>query len=300
MYFVISPARNMRPADIPGFPSGNLLFPKEAKAIAESVKKYSPWQLESLLGVNPQRAMDLYDNYQRFHVNAPGTPALFTYFGAAFRNLNPWDFTAEELVFTDKHLRILSALYGMLRPSDGILPYRLGLDKKGFLVAGKPLYEYWGRKIYDALFGDRQPVVCLTSGEYFKLLAPYIKPSDVWVNCRFKVKKPGQPPRGTVSTVRAARGQMARFIIKNQITNPEGMKHFHWDGYQYISSSSTPQRVPVRSGQKLWHPLSIDSPAFHCPFINFCSISLISIAFSCFFGKLKKRSSVIQSAVADC
>lgn len=213
------------------------LFLQKTKRIVETMKGLSLFELESLLDISPERAFDIYNYYHHFD-SMPAYPAITSYYGAAFRNIAPDDFSKKEFDFAENHIRILSALYGMLRTSDGIKPYRLGISKN-FSVDEKNIYDYWDRDIYNALFQSGEPVVNLTSMDYSKFYLPYLKENDRVITCKFMVKKQGAPPRGTVSTVRTARGQMARFIIKNHIVNPEDIKHFNWSGYRYSEENST-------------------------------------------------------------
>lgn len=236
MLAILSPARNIRPFSLEGVKPDRPLFPQETGRLAEVLRGYSPWELESLLDVDPERAFGFYDFYQRFDPAAPGTPALLSYYGAAFRNLNAREFDLEDFSFAQEHLRVLSALYGLLRPADGILPYRLGI-KREFRVDGRDLYGFWGDRPYRQLFQSGEPVVSLASADYTKLAVPRLLPGDTLITCRFLVQKPGGA-RGTVSTVRAARGRMARFLVKNRITEPEGLKEFDWDGYRFAEGRS--------------------------------------------------------------
>jgi cytoplasmic iron level regulating protein YaaA (DUF328/UPF0246 family) len=238
MFVILAPARNVRPAGFPGVAPEKPLFPERTRRIVEALRRYSPLELEGLLDVQPERALELYDGYQRFDDDAAATPALPSYYGAAFRNMNVPDFDAGDFAFAQARLRILSALYGLLRPADGILPHRLGLNC-GFTIEGQDLYAVWGDALYRALFGPGELVVNLASQEYARLVSPYSTPLDRMVNCRFLVQRPGGA-RGTVATVRAARGLMARFLIKNRIDQPEGLKEFDWAGYRFIPGRSGP------------------------------------------------------------
>ena len=236
MLAIMSPARNTRPASLTGVEPDCPLFPDEARQLVDVLRGYSPWELESLLDTNPERALEICVSYQHFDPAVPGTPALLAYCGAAFRNLNVQDFDLDDFSFAQEHLRILSALYGLLRPADGILSHRLGMQRD-FRINGQDLYAFWGDRLYKELFRGGEPVVNLTSEEYAKLITPHLAPVDILITCRFLVQKPGVA-RGTVSTVRAARGQMARYLIKNRITEPEGLKAFDWEGYRFIESRS--------------------------------------------------------------
>lgn len=231
MLAILSPARNTCPASFAGPPAARPLFGAEAQQLAGHLQGYSPWQLESLLDVPPERALAFFAAYRDFDAFAPGSPALFSFWGAAYRNMAPEDFSEEQLCFAQEHLRILSALYGMLRPMDGILNHRLGL-KKEFSPGGRDLYAFWGDKICRALFQNGQLVVNLASAEYARLVTPFMQPGDKMLGCRFLLAKPGGA-KGTVATVRAARGLMARYLVMNQIDRPEDLKGFDADGYRF-------------------------------------------------------------------
>lgn len=226
----------MKLADIPGVAPTRPLFGERTLRIVEELRRHGPLELESLLQTDVKKAMTLLDTYRRFEQLGPGAPALTTYSGPAFRNLCPADFDAGDFAFAQEHLRILSALYGAVRAFDGIVPHRLGLDC-GVTVEGQDLCSFWGDMLYRALFPRQDWVVSLASKEYMKLLTPYLTPADRVLTCEFYVQKP-EGPKATPASAKAARGQMARFIIKNRIDEPEGLKDFDWDGYRLIRARS--------------------------------------------------------------
>lgn len=249
MLAILSPARNVRAVTCDAAPSG-LLFPAQVAQLARFLRAYSPWQLESLLDVQPERALALYSAWQSFDVKAGGAPALLAFNGAAYRNMAPQDFTPAELSFAQGYLRILSALYGMLRPLDGVLDHRLGL-KKEFSPGGRDLYAFWGDALYKELYAPGELVVNLASTEYARLITPHMRPGDAMLTCRFLLDKPGGP-KGTVSTVRAARGLMTRFIVKNGIGQPEELKNFDADGYRFAQSLSNSHTYVFVKRRMLW------------------------------------------------
>ena len=247
--FLLSPARNMRPTAIPGVAPARPLFEGHTLRIVQELRQYGPLELESLLDTSPEKAMALVDAYQRFDRLGPGTPALTTYSGLAFHNLAPGDFGGEDFAFAQEHLRILSALHGMLRPYDGIVPHRLGLDCR-VRVEGQDLYAFWGDALYKALFPREDWVVSLASKEYMKLITPYLTPADRMVFCTFYVQKP-EGAKATPNSVKTARGQMARFIIQHRIDEPEGLKDFDWGGYRFIPGRSGMDKY-VFTQQRAW------------------------------------------------
>ncbi len=237
MKIIISPASNMKTTSQSFRNTSTPIFIKKAKRLAHEMRRFHPFELESLLSVSDERAFKIFDYYQNFETNE-AFPALYFYHGAAYRSICPEDFSEDDIRYSTEYLRILSALYGILRPMDEIKPYRLGMTCD-FSVGGKNIYRFWDEDIYRELFTG-EPVLNLSSNEYAKLFLPFLKKKkDSIVTCRFLVKKKGAPPRGTVSTVRTARGLMTRFLIKNKITRPEDAKNFDLSGYQYAPALST-------------------------------------------------------------
>ena len=147
MLVLLSPAKNMADATGEGLPLTGPVFLPETGPILRALRAYSPWQLESLMKVNPEIALKTFDFYQKFDPALPGSPAALSYHGLAYQNLDAASFTGEDFAFAQQSLRFLSAFYGVLRPLDGMLPYRLD-----FLcpvkVEGKRLYSYWGCLLY--------------------------------------------------------------------------------------------------------------------------------------------------------
>ena len=129
MIAFLSPAKNMRPAPAPGVPLTRPVFQREADRLAALLRGYSPWELESLLQINPSLAMKAAGYYQDF-AEAPASAALSAYYGLAFQHLDAASLTPEDYAWAGEHLRILSALYGVLRPADGIRPYRLEFQSR--------------------------------------------------------------------------------------------------------------------------------------------------------------------------
>ena len=176
-----------------------------------------------------------FSTHEYIHTYSPtrrtGKAAVFAYNGVVFNKLQAKTFSPSELEFAQSHLRILSALYGILRPLDLIQPYRL--DMTSGMVYG--LYDYWrntvSREVATLLKEDDNLLINLTSGEYFKLLDFKLLPKKTRVITPvFKYLYHG---KYTVNSLFAkqARGWMARFIIENQITDPEHLQAFTEGGY---------------------------------------------------------------------
>ena len=248
MIAFLSPAKNMRPAPAPGVSLTRPVFQREADRLASLLRKYSPWELESLLQINPSLAMKAAGYYQDF-AEAPATAALSAYYGLAFQHLDAASLTPEDYAWAGEHLRILSALYGVLRPADGIRPYRLELQSR-LRVEGQSLYAFWGERIARELFKTGEPVIHLASGEYARAVLPHRRPGDICITCEFSTLRRGR--RVTLATgAKMARGEMARFLIKNRLERPANLRAFEWEGYAFAPALSDETRyvflqTPVR------------------------------------------------------
>lgn len=239
MIAILSPAMNMAPTSLPLLPPARPRFWRDAAALADRLRRLDPWQLEGELGLSPELALSVWRSYQEFDAERPGTPAALSFKGLAYQHLAAGDFSREDFAFAGGHLRMLSALYGLLRPDDGILPYRLDFVCRW----GKreKLYAYWGSRVCDALFAETKTVVNLCSGEYEKLIVPHLKPGKRLVTCRFLTRKAGRL-RCLATASKMARGEMARRIVKSRITDPENLRSFDWDGFSYMAELSGEDR----------------------------------------------------------
>ena len=240
MLAFLSPAKNMRPPQNGAPAPTKPLFLPQARALARQMKDCSAWQLESLLRISPELAMRAFTDYQNFNASSPGWPALLSYRGLAYSAMAPEHFSWQTLNFAQAHVRILSALYGALRPLDGIAPHRLELQC-GVRVRGGNLYAFWGDRLYRSLFSAGQPVVNLASAEYAKAVIPFLRPGDRLITCEFL-----QPVGGRFVTkpteAKMARGGMIRFLCENSIENPLQLQEFEENGYIFRADLSTTER----------------------------------------------------------
>ena len=250
MLTVISPAKTLDFETPPGTRKKTqaALLDRSEELIARA-RKLDPVDIEQLMGVSKKIA-DL--NHQRFmDWHRPFTlknakQSLLAFKGDVYTGLDADTLEAAQLDFAQKHLRILSGLYGLLRPLDLIQPYRLEMGLSFKSKGSKNLYEFWGTSITEALdkalrkSGSRV-LVNLASNEYFKAVQPKALEADI-VTPVFKDLK-GDKYRVISFFAKKARGQMARFIIDNELNEPDGMKKFKVDGYRYNKSASTAREL---------------------------------------------------------
>lgn len=244
MLAVLSPAKNMRPAGT-GLPLTPPLFEEKTRRLAEILKGYSAWELESRLAINPALAMKAFFMAQDFDPGklwppeggeAGGWPALLAFYGLAYQSMAPEDFSEAEMLYAQDHLRILSAFYGLLRPLDRILPYRLEMQSK-VKAEGQNLYRFWG----DAPAGRFS-----RAGRRWSTSPPANTPRRC---SRISRRGIGWSPAGLrlcargrrlmlATEAKMARGRMARFLVKNRPEKPEDLREFEWDGYAFSPALS--------------------------------------------------------------
>lgn len=247
MFVVLSPAKNLdfSPTEKILLDS-EISFPKETKKLISILKKKKAQELSDLMHISPALGQL---NYERFHdfefpfVAEKTKQAVFAFNGEVYNGLNIESFTAEELLYTNQKLRILSGLYGILRPSDCIMPYRLEMGTR-LLISDKikNLYSYWDEKLAIFLHNEmkeqaEKTLVNLASTEYFKSLQNKKLQANV-ITCHFKEKK-GNDYKIVMMYAKKARGLMASFILKNKLTKPEELRLFQEDGYLYHEGLST-------------------------------------------------------------
>ena len=239
MLAILSPAKNMHRVPTPPHAT-RPMFLQQTETLAASMKRYAPFQLESVLKVNPQLALRAFTDIQDWNASIPGSPALLSYHGLAYSALDAATLSREDLTFAQDTLRILSAFYGVLRPLDNILPHRLDFESS-FRCCGKTMYEFWGSMLHDAVFQAGAPVINLSSAEYSKAVSRYLRAQDVFITCDFLEFKHGKWCM-PATHAKMARGKMARFIVKNRLTAPEQLSLFEEDGYCFSPKLSTSSR----------------------------------------------------------
>lgn len=237
MIVIISPAKNMKPNKV----SYSLSIPvylEKTKEIISVLRKYSPWDLQELMKINELLAEDSANRNMTMQFDANGFPALETYNGIQYKYMNPKSFSKEERAFAQKHIRILSGAYGILKPYDSIYEYRLEMLTKLKVGNSKNLYEYWNRLLYDNIATKTNCIINLASTEYSKCIKKYISPHDHFITCTFKVYHKGKY-KVLATAAKMARGQMVHYIVENKIDTPELLKDFDVNGYVFQEELSS-------------------------------------------------------------
>ncbi|MGC1216150.1 MAG: peroxide stress protein YaaA [Phormidesmis sp.] len=245
MLMVISPAKTLD-YDIADYPHFTLPAKLEqTKALVRELSDYDADELSELMHISDNLAQLNYQRYQSFQT--PFTAqnakqALLVFKGDVYKGIQVEGYDDDDLAFAQDHLRILSGLYGILRPLDLMQPYRLEMGTKLATDKGKNLYEFWGEQLSAILNTDladlNKPVlVNLASIEYFKSIDRKTLRATV-LDIGFKEKK-GDDYKTIAIYAKKARGMMVDFVIRNRIVDPEQMKGFDRDGYAFNLALST-------------------------------------------------------------
>ncbi len=232
MLIILSPAKNMNIKSFEGFNFEKPVFYEETNKIHSHLNNLELQDIEVIMKVNKDIAFKTICNIKDFEIDKMEGHALKCYDGLVFKNIGVEDFNSDDIIFANNHLRILSGLYGVLKPLTHIQPYRLEMGCKIQIDNNKSLYKFWEDKIYNEIIGLNKPIINLASKEYSKTITPYLKSSDSFINIDFLMLKNGKY-KSVATSAKMARGQMARYIIKNKITDIEALKDFYFDIYQY-------------------------------------------------------------------
>ncbi len=254
MLIVLSPAKRLdfTEAD-PGLPATERRFLEDTASLARTARARSVSELRQLMGISDDLARLNRERFQAFDPDSlDGVQAVFAFAGDVYEGLRARELDAPSLGWAQDHVRILSGLYGLLRPLDRIQPYRLEMGTRLKTRRGSSLYDFWGDRISaclnaDALGQGRRTVVNLASQEYFgavdarALKLPVVTP-------QFRESKDGES-RIISFFAKKARGGMTRFAIDERIERAEDLKAFDRDGYRFDkAASSETDWIFIRSG----------------------------------------------------
>ncbi|MCM3136115.1 peroxide stress protein YaaA [Paenibacillus polysaccharolyticus] len=225
MRIIISPAKKMK-VDTDLMASAQMpQFINESEQLLSLLQTLSYDELKALWKCNDAIAELNMERIRSMNVKENLTPAIYSYEGIQYQYMAPGVFQQEELAYLEQHLRILSGLYGMLRPLDGVTPYRLEMQGKLQGPEFKSLYQFWGSKLADQLQSESNCILNLASKEYSKNITPFLKEETRFVTCVF-----GQMVGGKLvekaTRAKMARGEMVRYMAERKITDVEDIKGF--------------------------------------------------------------------------
>lgn len=217
---------------------------KDSQLLIKELRKLKTGELKKMMSVSDNIAKLNVERYKAFKTPftlSNARQAIFAFKGDVYTGIEIDSFTEADLAFAQKHLRILSGLYGTLRPLDLIQPYRLEMKTQLGNVRGDNLYQFWGdsitQNINKEMAKQKEPVlVNLASNEYFKVIKPGLLKGRL-LNINFKETRNGKA-RVVAIFAKRARGMMTDYILRNRIENPEQIKKFKAGGYRFSKSDS--------------------------------------------------------------
>ncbi|MFC6260897.1 peroxide stress protein YaaA [Levilactobacillus fujinensis] len=242
MKIIIAPAKKMVvDTDTFGCEDTPKYLAQTQKILAE-LRQLSYIQAKTLWHCSDKLAQPNYDWLQRLDLTRQLTPALLAFSGIQYQYMAPDLFTTPALNYVRANLRILSGFYGILRPFDGIVPYRLEMQAK-LPIAGKPnLYAFWQDSLYQALTPTIEPIVNLASQEYAKTIQPYLRPQQPFITVVFASLVAGKL-KTKATLAKMARGEMVRFLAEHQATTIAAIKNFDHPDWLFSPTHSTPSEI---------------------------------------------------------
>ena len=237
MRIIISPAKKMN-VDTDSLPWRDLpVFLPKTQQLCTQLQRMTDAELKKLWKCNDSIAALNIQRLRNMDLHSRLTPAVLAYEGIQYQYMAPGVFTEQAFQYIQEHLRILSGFYGILKPFDGVTPYRLEMQAKLRVGECKDLYAYWGDSLAKALLEETDCIVNLASKEYSVCISKYL-PADVrFITCVFGEEKDGKViEKGTMCKM--ARGEMVRYMAENHIEGPEQIKAFDRLNYRFDGNRS--------------------------------------------------------------
>ena len=249
MKIILSPAKKMQIDRESGCTLTPPLYRKEAGQVLRWLQGLSREQQQALWQCNDALADENHKRLLGAKLNQAVTPALLAYVGIQYQYMAPTVFEDGQLEYAQDKVRILSGLYGVLRPLDGVIPHRLEMQAKGAPEGCKNLYQFWGDRLYRGVQDGSGVILNLASKEYSKAVEKYLQPGDRFITVVFGERSGGKIVQKGVYA-KMARGEMVRYMASIQAETPEAIQSFRWSGYRYCEEESADNRmVFVREGK---------------------------------------------------
>lgn len=250
MRIILSPAKKMvSDPDAPN-PQGLPVFLHQTQRLLCRLQGMTPDELQALWMCNDRIAAQNVERLRNMDLRRALTPAVLAYDGIAFQRMAPQVFTQQEEAYVAEHLRILSGFYGVLRPFDGVTPYRLEMQARLSVDGAKDLYAFWSDALANQLAGETDTIVNLASKEYARAVLPHLADGMRVVTCAFCEMKGGKAVE-KATLCKMARGEMVRFMAENRLARPEDLRAFDRYGFRYDREKSDENTyVFIREGGK--------------------------------------------------
>ena len=238
MKIILSPAKKMVTDTDSIAPVGMPDFLDKTTKILSWMKSLEKEELKAIWKCNDKIARQNFDRLENMDLYHMLTPAILSYEGIAFQYMALAVFEDGQFEYIQKHLRILSAFYGSLKPLDGVKPYRLEMQAKVTIGNTRNLYDYWGDLLYQSVIDDSRIIINLASKEYSKCIEKYLSPKDTYITITFcELSGEKLVTKGTYAKM--ARGEMVRFMAERGIENPADIQEFNRLGYRFREDLSS-------------------------------------------------------------
>lgn len=251
MLVLLSPAKSLDlESEVPNLTTTEPVFIENANKLGAKLKKYKPLGIKKLMGLSDALAQLNYERFQAFSAEGKGNilrPAIFTFKGDVYQGFDVESRDEKSLAFTQEKVRLLSGLYGVLKPFDLMQPYRLEMGTKlNYSSTKNNLYQFWGDAVTKQLNKEldetnSKVLLNLASNEYFKVINPKLLKTPI-VKVDFKDFRNGDY-KVISFLAKKARGLMTRYIVDNKIDTIEEVKSFNLEGYYYEPSESTDNHI---------------------------------------------------------
>ena len=241
MKIIISPAKKMKREEYVA-PLHRPMFLKEAGELLSFLRSLSDSEMAKVWKVKGALLSSSLSSLSMLSLEDIGSPAIFSYDGIQYTYMSPSSFTDYMLEYAEKNLRIISGLYGLLKPLDGVGTYRLEMESPISIPGYGDLYSYWGGKIASSLMEDDRLLVNLASAEYSKAVLPFLPSSVTVVTPVFLDWEKGRyVSKGVYAKME--RGEMVRFLSETGAETVEDIKKFSSRGYEFSHSLSSPNTL---------------------------------------------------------
>ena len=237
MRLIISPAKKMNMApdvlEFQGYPE----FLEDTDILRRYISGLSYGDAKALWKCNDAIAEQNFERFRDMDLRRNLTAAIVAYEGIQYQYMAPTVMDRDALDYIQEHLRILSGFYGILKPLDGVVPYRLEMQAKANVDGHKNLYSFWGKRLAETLFSETDTIINLASKEYSKCVSSHLTPDITFITCVFGEYVNGKVvEKGTYAKM--ARGEMVRFLAEQKAETPGVMKQFDRLGYVYDADAS--------------------------------------------------------------
>jgi len=249
MIILLSPSKNLHNVPKPAHRYSLPRMPEQSEILIETLRKLSPAKLQKLMDINDKLSTLNYNRYHQYHwphTEADATAAIYTFRGEVYLGFEAGTMTEEQTEMADQRVRILSGLYGVLRPLDLMQPYRLEMSTELKVGKSKTLYDFWGSKITDLLNEDieaakAKEVINLASQEYIAAVDT-TKLSVPMIDIHFLEDRNGKLQFLSYNAKRS-RGWVARYIVDNKIKKSSDLKGYNENGYGYREDLSEERKM---------------------------------------------------------